>query len=109
MPQIIKIPEEFKDSFARKLSLRELIHSLEIVKDFLAWKILSASNHLYLGIIQGCFHAQKCFNRKSSLSRKWSKTFSPGKISRPQMIYISELFKEIFTYKAFLAANHQYL
>ena len=92
------------------MSSPQIIDSPEIVKDFLAWKNLSASNHLYLGIIQGCFHPQKCFNRKSSLSRKWSKTFLPGKILRPKIIYISELFKKIFTYKALLAqyANHQY-
>ena len=66
-PQIIKIPEEFKDSFARKMSLPQLIHCPEIVKDFLAWKNLSASNHLYLGIIQGSFLSQNCLNRKSSI------------------------------------------
>ena len=108
-PQIIKIPEEFKDPFARKMSLPQLIHRPEIVKDFLAWKNLTAANHLYLGVIQGNFHLQSLRSRKSSISPKYSKLSSPSKLSRTQIINTPEIVKDFFARKYLSALNHLYL
>ena len=111
-----------------KLSRTQIIKTQEIVKEFFARKYLSARNHLYLGVSQESFHLQNCLNRKSSISRKnsqtflpgkmalpqssiareKSKTFSAGKISRPQIIFISELSMEVFTCKNVLAENDHY-
>ena len=77
----------FKSSISRsysrtfspaKLSQSQIINTPEIAKDFFARKNLSATNHLYLGVIQEKFHLQNCLNRKSSISRKKYKTFLPG-------------------------------
>ena len=101
-PQIIKIPEEFKDPFARKISLPQLIHRPDIVKDFLAWKNLTAANHLYLGVFQESFHLQNCLNPKSSESRKYSQTFSLENLSEPQIIKTPDEFKDFFAWKMVL-------
>ena len=96
-------------------------------KDLLACKIVLAANHQNPGNIQRLFRLQNCLNRKSSnpgnihrlsrlqkrLSRKsskswnYSKTFSPAKLSQPQIIKIVEMFKDLLACKIVLAANHQ--
>ena len=43
-----------------------------------------AENHQYPGNIQRLFRLQNCLIRKSSISQKYSKTFSPAKVSQPQ-------------------------
>ena len=74
------------------------------------------------------FRLEVCLSRKSSKPRTSSQTFLPGKmslpriidspeivkdffawkISRPQIISISELFRAVFTRKIVVTANHQY-
>ena len=46
--------------------------------------------------------------RKSSKSREYSKTFWPAKLSQPQIINISGIFKDFFACRIVLAANHHY-
>ena len=89
-----------------KLSQQQPISTLKIFKDFFACKIVLAANHRYPGNIQRLFRLQKCLCRKSSISRKYSKTFSPAKLSQPQNIYILEKFKDFFACKIVLAATH---
>ena len=88
-PQIINIPKIFKDSFACRIVL--------------------AVDHRYPENIQTGFHLQKYLSRKSSLSRKNSKIFSPAKLSLPQIIDAPEIFKHFFTCRYVLVANHQQL
>ena len=86
LPQIINIPEMFKEFFARKnLTAANHLYPSQIISiseksgDFFAGKNVLAANHLYLAIFQGRFHPQNCLNRKSSKPRKSSTTFLPGK------------------------------
>ena len=101
---------------------------LEKFKDIFACKIVLAANHQNPGNFQRPFCLQNCLCRKSSISWDYSKTFSPAKLSYPQIINILELledffacklsstqtinilelFKEFFGCKIVLAANHQY-
>ena len=135
--QIINIPEIFKDfsrlqsclsrksSISRKnskiflpaeLSLPQIINIPEIFKDLLACRIVLAPSHQYPENIRILFRLQSCLNRKSSISRKYpknfspaelsqpqiigfpkySKTFSPAELSQPKIINIRELFKNFF-------------
>ena len=80
----------------------------EIFKDFFACKIVFAANHENPGYIQRLSRLQNCLNRKSSIPWKNSKTFSPAKMSSPQIIKILEKFKEFIDCKIAFAANHQY-
>ena len=57
--------------------------------------------------MQTVFHLQICLGRKSSLSRKHSKTFSPAEFSQTQIINNLEIFKDFFTCRIVLAANDQ--
>ena len=86
-PQVISIPERFKDFFARR--------------------IVPSANHQYPGNIQRLFCLQKCLSRKSSISRKYPKTSSPAELSQPQIINIPEISKDFFACRVVLAANHQ--
>ena len=88
-PQIIIIPKKFKDFFACKTVLAE--------------------DHRYPENMQAVFHLQICLGRKSSLSRKHSKIFSPAKLSQPQIIDAPEIFKHFFTCRYVLIENHQQL
>ena len=92
-----------------KLSLPRIINIPETVKDFFARKNLTAANHLYLGFNQGNFHLQSFLSRESSISRKYSKPFSPAKMSRTQIINTPEIVREIFARKYLSATNHLYL
>ena len=50
----------------------------EIFKNFFAYRIVLAANNQYPGNIQRLFRLQNCLSRKSSISRKYSKTFRPA-------------------------------
>ena len=78
--QPIFILKEFKDFSPAKLSWPQIIDILEIFKDFFACKLVLAANHRYSGNIQRLFRLQSCPSRKLSISRNYSKTFSPAKI-----------------------------
>ena len=82
---------------------------MKIFKDFFDCKIVLAANHHYPENIQRLFCLQKCFRRKSSLSWKYSKTFSPAKLSSTQITIILKIFKDFFACKIVLAANDHYL
>ena len=80
---------------------------LATFKDFSACKIVLAAKHLYRGKSQRLFRLPSCPLRKSSISWKNSKTFSPANLSQPQIIDILEIFKDFFACKKFSAATHQ--
>ena len=127
-PQTTNIPEIFKDFFASRIVLAANHRFTEIFKDFFACRVVLAENHQYPGtiqkrfacriglaanhpypgIIQRPFRLQNSTRSKSSKSRKYSKTFSPAKLSQPKIINIRELFKNSFACRIGLAANHQY-
>ena len=90
-----------------KKSQLQIITILEIIKDFLACKIVSAANHQNPGNIQRLSRLLNCLSRKSSKSGKYSKTFSPVKLAQPQIINILTIFKDFFACKIVLAATHQ--
>ena len=90
------------------MSQQQPIKILKIFKDSFACKIVLAANHLHPGNIQRIFRLQNCLSRKSSISWKCSKTFSPAKLSQLQIIDILEIFKDFFGCKFVLAANHRY-
>ena len=91
-----------------KLSLPQIVDVLEIFKDLFACKNFSAATHHYSEKIQRLFRLRNCLSRKSSISWKYSKTFSAANLSQPQIIYILEIFKDFFACKLVLAANHRY-
>ena len=91
-----------------KLSQQQTINILKSFKDFFACKNVLAANHLYPGKIQRLFRLHSCPRRKSSISWKSSKTFSPAKNSQQQPIIILKKFKDLFACKIVLAANHRY-
>ena len=128
-PQIIIIPKIFRDFFACKIALAanhhypeknsktfspanlsstQIIIILILFKDFFACKTVLDPNHHYPESIHRLFRLQICLNRKSSLSWKYSKTFSPPELSSTQIIIILKIFKDFFAYKIVLAANHDY-
>ena len=106
--QPINILKSFRDFLPAKLSQPQIIDILEKFKDFFGCKFDLAANHLYPGNIQRLFRLQKCLSRKPSVSWRNSKTFSPAKLSSPQIFDILEFFKDLFAYKTFLAATHHY-
>ena len=71
----------------------QIIFILKIFKDFFACKNVLDANHHYPENIQMFFRLQNCLRRKSSLSQKYSKTFSPARLSWPQIIIILKIFK----------------
>ena len=91
-----------------KNSQQQPIIVLKKFKDLFACKIVLAANHRYPGNIQRFFRLQKCLSRKPSVSWNFSKTFSPAKLSQPQISDILETFKEFSAFKIVLAATHQY-
>ena len=111
-----------------ELSQQQIINTPEIFKDFFACRIVSAANHQYPEKTQRLIGLQNCLSRKSSVSRKDSKTFSPAELSHQQIINIPEIFKDFlpaemsqpqiidipeiskdfFACRVVLAANHQY-
>ena len=91
-----------------KHSQQQPIIILKKFKDFFACKIVLAANHRYPGNIQRLFWLQICRSRKSSISWKYSNTFSAANLSQPQIIYILEIFIDFFACKLVLAANRRY-
>ena len=90
------------------MSQQQIINIPKMLKVFLACRIVLAGNHHYPGNIQRLFCLQKCLSRKSSLSRKHPKTFSPAELSQLQIIKILKILKDIFACIIVLATNHQY-
>ena len=66
---------------------------LKVFKDFFACKDVFAANLQNPENIQRLFCLQICLRRKSSLSWKHSKAFSPAKLSSTQIIIILKIFK----------------
>ena len=66
-----------------KLSSTQIIFIiiLKILKDFFTCNIVLDANHHYPESIQRIFPLQNCIRRKSSLSWKYAKFFSPAKLS----------------------------
>ena len=91
-----------------KLSYPQIIIMLKVSKDFFACKIVFDANHHHPENIQRLFHLQYCLRRKSSLSWKYSKTFSPAKLSSTQIFIILKIFKDFFACNIVLDANHHY-
>ena len=91
-----------------KTSQPQTICILETFKDFFGCKNVLVATHQNSENIQGLFRLQNCLRRKTSISCKSSKTFSPAKLSSPQIIDILEIFKDFFACKFFLAATYHY-
>ena len=103
--QITIILKIFKDFFACNFVLDANHHYPGKIQKLFLLQIVLAANHHYPEIIPNFFRLQNCLRRKSSLSRKFSKIFSPAKLSKPQFILILKLFKDFFDCKIVLAAN----
>ena len=86
----------------------QIINISKKLKDLLACRVVLAENHQYPGTIQKLFCLQNWLSRKSPISRKYSKTFSPAELSQPKIINIREQFKNFFACRIGLATNHQY-
>ena len=108
LPQITIILNLSKNFSPAKLSSRQIIIILKLFKDFFACIIVFDANHHYSENIQQIFRLQNCLSRKSSLSWKYSKTFSPAKLSSTQIIFILKIFKKFFACKIVLDASHQH-
>ena len=91
-----------------KLSSTQIIIILKIFKDFFDCKNVLFANFHYSENIQRLFRLQSCLGCKSSLSWKFSKTYSPAKLSSTQIIFIQKIFKDFFACKNVLATNHLY-
>ena len=91
-----------------KMSQPQSICILDIFKDFFGCKDVLAATHHSSEKIQSLFRLQNCLSRKSSISWKYSKTFSAAKLSQPQIFDILEIFQDVFGCKFVLAANHLY-
>ena len=90
-----------------KLSEPQIIIILKKFKDFFDCKFVLAANHHCPENIQRLFRLQNCLRRKSSLSWKYSKLFSPAKLSWQQIIIMLKVFKDFFAWKDVFAANLQ--
>ena len=90
------------------LSQPQIINIAEILKVFFACRNVLAANHQYPENAQSLFRMQNCLSRKSSISRKYSKTFLPAEMSQPQIINIPEISKDVFACRIVASANHQY-
>ena len=114
--QVIDIPELFKDfsrlqnclsrksSMSRKYSKTflpaekcqpQIINFPETYKHFFTCKNILAANNQYPENTQRLFRLHNCLSRKSSISRKYSKTFSPAELSQPQIISIPKILKDL--------------
>ena len=90
------------------MSSTQIIIILKIFKDFFDCKNVLFANFHYSETIQRLFRLQSCLGRKSSLSWKLSKTYSPAKLSSTQIIFIQKIIKDFFACKNVLATNHLY-
>ena len=105
--QIINNLEKFKDFFACRILLDADHQQPGNIKDFFACKTVLAANHHYPENIQRLFRLQNCLGRRSSITRKYSKTFSPADLSQSQIINNLEKFKDFFACRSLLDVDHQ--
>ena len=101
-------PGNIQRLFHLQIVLAANHHYPENIQRLFLLQIVLAANHHYLEIIQRLFWLQNCLSRKSSLSWKHSKTFSPAKLSSTQITIILKIFKVFFVCNIVLAANHHY-
>ena len=90
------------------MSWPQVIFILKLFKNFFAFKVVLVAIHQFPEKFQKHFRLQICLRSKSSLSWKFSKTFSPANLSYPQIIIILKIIKVFSTCKNALAANHHY-
>ena len=103
------IPRKYSKTFLpAEMSQPQIINIPEISKDFFACRTVLAANHQYPGNIQRLLRLQNCLSSKSSIPRKYSKTFLPAEMSQPQIINIPEISKDFFACRIVLAANHRF-
>ena len=90
-----------------KPSQPQIIDTPKICKQFFTCSYVLAASHHYPKNIQRLFRLQISLRRRSSTNWKYSKTFSPAKLSQPQIIDAPEIFKHFFTCRIVLAAIDQ--
>ena len=76
--EVIGFPKDSKTFSPAEFSQPQIIIIPKILKVFFACRIVLAANHQYPGTNQRRFRLQNCLSRKSSISRIYSKTFSPA-------------------------------
>ena len=91
-----------------EISQSQIINNMEKFKDFFACGIVLAANHLYPEIIQRLFCLQNSLRCRPSTTWKYSKIFSPAKLSWLQIITIPKTFKDFFAFRIVLATDHRY-
>ena len=106
--QPIIILKKFKDFSACKNVLAATHQYSEKIQRIFCLQNVLALNHRYPGNFQRLFRLQICRSRKSSISWKYSKTFSAAKMSQQQPVNILKIFKDFFACKIVLAANHRF-
>ena len=74
-------PENIQKLFACNIVLVANNHYHGNIQRFFSCKIVLAANHHHPENIQKLFRLQKCLRHKSWLSWKYSKTYSPAKLS----------------------------
>ena len=79
-----------------KLSPAQIIIILKKFKNVFACKIVFDANHLYPENIHRLFRLQYCLGCKSSLSWKYSKTFSPPKFVLDENHHYPEIIQKFF-------------
>ena len=89
-----KSPKCSKNYWPAELCQPHVICIPKKFEDFFACRIVLAANHQYPEIAQSLFRMQNCLSPKSSLSWKYSKTFSPAELSQQQIIDIPEIIKD---------------
>ena len=80
-----------------ELSQHQINDIPEYFRDFFACRVVLAANHQYPENTQSLFRLHNCLSRKSSISRKYSKTFSPAEISQPQIINSPKILTDLLT------------
>ena len=106
--QPINILKRFKDFFACKNILAVIYRYPGNIQRLFRVQNVLVATHQNSQNIQRFFRLQNWLSRKSSISWKYSKTFSSAKLSQPQIIDILEIFQDFFGCKFVLAANHLY-
>ena len=101
-------PESFQMLFRLKIVLDANHRYPEIIQKSFRLQFVLAANHHYPENFQIVFRLQNCLSRKSSLSWKYSKTFSPAKLSSTQIIIILKIFNNFFACKIVLDAKNHY-
>ena len=91
-----------------KMSQPQSICILDIFKDFFGCKDVLAATHQNSQNIQKLFCLQNFLRRKTTISWKNSKTFSPAKLSQQQPIIILKMSKNFFACNIVSAANQRY-